>query len=329
MYKDKVMRKRLATGLVIFFAAVLLFAIWPYLSGIIGALLLSTIFMPVYKALYKKTRKKRLSAGLVVLIALAVVIVPIAIITPLLYREINNILLNQATLSTLINMLNERLALVDLGRYLPDISESIAGAVRWLSTSFIGSAADAIINIAIAFFTMFYIFVNANKLYDFAQRVIPFKREYNRELLSNFKNITNSTLISTVFIALFQGFLMGLTFYILGIRGAVLWGVVAFVLALFPIVGIPLVWVPASVILFAQGDLTSAVIIAIVGLILSNVDIFIRSWLQNKFGRIHPLVTLLGVIIGVPFFGILGIFFGPILISYFMLMLCMYKDEYL
>jgi len=130
-------------------------------------------------------------------------------------------------------------------------------------------------------------------------------------------------------IAVIQGGLITIAFLIFGIKGAFFWGFVSAVLSFFPIIGPIIVWVPASIIEFASNNVKAGVGILIFGIIISSIDNFIRPFLQKKIGRMHPLTTLIGIFIGVPLLGLIGIIIGPLIISYAILTLKMFKEEYI
>jgi predicted PurR-regulated permease PerM len=116
---------------------------------------------------------------------------------------------------------------------------------------------------------------------------------------------------------------------LLGVEGAFLWGFVAVFLSFLPAVGATLIWIPAVIIQLIQQDYFIAVGILVGGIILSSVDNLLRPAIQNKVGSIHPLESIIGVIIGLNLFGLLGIVIGPLLISYVVLMAKMFNEEYL
>ncbi|MBD3311818.1 MAG: AI-2E family transporter [Candidatus Magasanikbacteria bacterium] len=328
-YYNKKTSKIAASILILILSALLVYALHPFMEAFIGAIIFSIIFLPVYKKLSEKTKFKRPIALLVVIIAILAIIIPLSLLIPLLYNEINNFITSSPPLTDMLKVLNQRFSFINFDQVLPNLSQSAAQVAQWLFGSVLNSAASIIINLVIATFTMYYILLNHRRLKKIILEITPFQKKNKKKLIIKFKEVTFSTLISTIFIALFQGILMGIVLSVLGINGAVFWGLISFLLALFPVVGIPIVWIPAAIVLFVQQSYGGSVFLVVFGLVLSNVDIFIRSWLQNKFGRIHPLITLVGVIMGIPVFGVLGLFIGPLLLAYFVQMTSMYREEYL
>jgi predicted PurR-regulated permease PerM len=108
------------------------------------------------------------------------------------------------------------------------------------------------------------------------------------------------------------------------------WAVLTGIMSVVPVVGTTIVWVPLAVFLYAGGNHWQSATLLIYGsVIITNVDNVFRFVVQKKLGDTHPLITFFGVIIGLPLFGFVGIIFGPLLISYFILLLKIYRNEYL
>ena len=136
-------------------------------------------------------------------------------------------------------------------------------------------------------------------------------------------------MISNGAVALFQGSILTITFLIVKVQGAFLWGSIATLLAFVPVFGSTLVWIPATIVEFLLGDYTAGIAILFAGLFVSVVDSFLRPIIQKRVGEIHPFLSLMGIIIGVSLFGLIGIVIGPLLLSYFILTLEMFYKEYL
>ena len=136
-------------------------------------------------------------------------------------------------------------------------------------------------------------------------------------------------MISSGAVALFQGIILTITFLIVKIQGAFLWGSMATLLSFVPVFGSTLVWVPATIIQFLLKDYTAGIAILAAGIFVSLVDSFLRPMIQKKVGEIHPFLSLIGIIIGVSLFGLIGIVIGPLLLSYFILTLEMFSKEYI
>jgi len=111
------------------------------------------------------------------------------------------------------------------------------------------------------------------------------------------------------------------------VPGAVFWGFLAFLLTFIPFVGIPFVWIPITIVEYFQGNTDAAIGILAAGIVIAIIENG-RPLLQKRIGDIHPLISILGVIIGIVYFGVLGVLIGPLLLSYTILALGMFVEEY-
>ena len=135
-------------------------------------------------------------------------------------------------------------------------------------------------------------------------------------------------MLGQALVSLVQGILTGLTLWIFGVPDALFWGTVSFFLAFIPILGTPLVWGPAGLIQLSQGHTSQGIGLLVVGtVIIINVDNLLRIMLAKRMGDIHPLVTLAGIVLGVPIFGILGLVIGPLLLSYFIVLIHVFQRQ--
>lgn len=159
--------------------------------------------------------------------------------------------------------------------------------------------------------------------------MFPYKEEnaelFAKELISQ----TYSNVIGAPLLAIIQCVFAIAGFYFFGLNEPIFWGLICGVLSFIPFVGTALVWVPAGLVQLSVGESWQGIGLLIYGaVIITNVDNVFRFVLQKKFADVHPLVTVFGVIIGLNWFGLPGLIFGPILISYFLIMLKVYRLEY-
>jgi predicted PurR-regulated permease PerM len=124
--------------------------------------------------------------------------------------------------------------------------------------------------------------------------------------------------------------LLSIGFWATGLPNAALWGVAAVIFALVPLVGSALVWGPGAIALLLDHRPGAAILLALWGLIIiANVSHVILPIVSRRWGGVHPLVTFLGAIVGVPVFGLLGLLIGPLALSYFFELITMYREDYL
>ncbi|MFW6383194.1 MAG: AI-2E family transporter [Nanoarchaeota archaeon] len=332
----KNLRTGLAIGMVLLLGIFLVYAFWPYTNALFGALVLYVLFAPIYDWLVSKTKVKSLSAVIIIILTLVIVILPIFFITSLIVNEVedmvdraDDMIRDFETIEFIDQYLDPYLDDFSVEGFFRDLISELGDRLAGYLWLVIDKATFFIFNIIIMYFLLFYLLVSGKQVKKVAYEIIPFNNKNSGLLLKEFKKVTNSVVIATGLIALFQGFFLGLVFYIFGVTGAVLWGFIGFILSFLPVLGIPILWIPAGLIMLLIGEPVSGIGILIAGFFLSNVYNIIRVVIQKRIGRIHPLVTLVGVFIGIPVFGMLGIIIGPLLLSYFFLSLKMFKEEYI
>jgi predicted PurR-regulated permease PerM len=229
-----------------------------------------------------------------------------------------------------LQKINELAPALDLEQKASDIVTTIGGFISQLVLGTIQNLGNQLIGLIIMVFLLYYLFTTDDKtLKDMTSNIIPFSDSNKDKLIREMKNIIHSTIIATFFIAAVQGGLLAFTFYMLGIQGALLWGFVTLILSIMPVIGAPLVWVPAIIFKVIEGDFFAAGVIFIAGMVISNIDNFLRPYIQEKVGAIHPFVSLLGIFIGIYLFGLVGIVVGPLVLSSFLLMLRMFHEDYI
>ncbi|MDH3458942.1 MAG: AI-2E family transporter, partial [Gemmatimonadota bacterium] len=307
----------------------LLFALWPYVTGLIGGPVLYVVFRPLYTWL-RRWLKPAVAATLVVVAATLLIVVPGASVTGLVVNEAQQ-LAGGLIQSPLVGRLAElQIGEFEIGPRLVALGEN---AVQWIGQSvfdLVGTATKLALNMTIAMFALYFLLVGGDRAWVAVSPYIPFNAENSERLRKRFRDVTNSTLVGTGLIAVVQGVLVGGAFALAQLPNAFFWGVVTAVFAILPVVGSGLVWGPGAVALLLSGRYTAGIAIAAWGLIVvASIDNFIRPLVYNKWAKIHPIVTLVGALAGIRFFGILGLLIGPLALSYFFLLIQMYRTEYI
>lgn len=329
------LRNGLAIGMIVVLGLFLVFAFWPYINALFGALILYVLFSPVFRWINSKLRLPRLSALITIFLTIMIVIIPIILLSSFLVTKVQDITHRaERFVEDLqsIEFLDQYIDEIDLEKEVKSQIYQIANVLRGSIFTVLNKVTLFILNLLVMYFLLYYLLIRANDIKRFGFEIIPFSKKNSNLLMKEFSNITNSVIISTGAIALMQGFLLGvifLLFNVSGAAGALFWGIIGFFLSFLPVVGIPLLWIPAGLIKLFEGEPFLAAGVFVSGFILSNVDNFIRPAIQSRVGKIHPLITLIGVFIGIPFFGLMGLIVGPLLLSYFFLSLKMFKEEYI
>ncbi|SET04906.1 Predicted PurR-regulated permease PerM [Methanococcoides vulcani] len=337
MRKERSVKMVLALLCIIILAIVLSYALLPYINAFLGAFILYVIFKPVYCLLTERFKlRKDASALSVMMMSIILVLIPLYFLFVSIVGELEIVISSIATnisyvdITENINYLNEIAPDLNIQEKVVNIASTVGSYTSRYLLSALQNISGQIISLTIMFFLLYYLFTSTNTGFDNKLReFVPFNNRNTEILLRELKNVIQSTLIATLLIALLQGALIGLTFYAVGIQGATLWGAVTAILSFLPVVGAPLVWIPAAIIQFALKNYVAGIAILVMGIIISNIDNVLRPLIQKKVGAMHPFVSLLGIFVGIYLFGIIGIVVGPLLISTFLLVLKMFNEEYL
>lgn len=317
-------------SLIIFLGYLITKEMMPYLSGVLGAITLYTLFHKWMQHLLERGWKSWLAAMSILTTSLLIIVIPLGAIAMIFVSKINDVFKNKEEITKVIN--NSMQKIED---FIPfDISSGFdtGKMTGWISDYF-KNIANSSFNTAIAltlmFFLLYFMLVNHDKIRRYAMMYIPLSDRNIRTLAKESRGIVKSNAIGIPLVALIQGVIALIGYYIFGVPNPMLWFVVTFVGSMIPFVGTALGILPVSLILLSHGETFNGYGILIYGLVVvGSADNLFRMIVQNRLANLHPLITLIGVVIGVPLFGFIGLVFGPLVVSLFLLLLKMYKDEY-
>ena len=302
----------------------------PYATGVIGIPVLAVLFAPLHGWLVRQGAPAGFAALVVTILGAVLLIVPGILLAGMLINEAQ-----QVTQDVLKSPILERFQSLQV-RGIPIRPRLAEAGSRLISTigatafGLVGTATRLTLNLTIAFFGLYYVLKHPGDVWLDARPYIPFSPANTEKLGKRFKDVTVSTVVGTGVTAATQGVLLGLAFLVLGLPNALFWGVVTMALAILPVVGSGLVWGPAAIVLMMQGRVVPGVLLIVWGaIVVGGVDNVIRPLIYRRFSAIHPLITLIGAIAGVSYFGLLGLLIGPLALSYFFELIRMYREEYL
>ncbi|HWC75486.1 MAG TPA: AI-2E family transporter [Gemmatimonadales bacterium] len=321
-------RQRAAGTLVVALCLALAIGLLPYATGLLGIPVLYVALQPVHDWLARHV-PKRVAAALVVGLVILVLVVVGGFTAGLILREAQRIpgMLTDNPLVQRISTLT--VGGIDIGARLAELSSRV---VTWIGSNafgFLGTASRAAVNLIIACIGLYYLLLRPGETWEAFSANIPFSASNTERLRQRFRDVTKSTLIGTGLSALVHGALVGFGFRLAGLPNATLWGAVAVVASLVPVVSTALVWGPGAVALLLDHRPGAAVFLALWGLlVVGNVGYVLQPMVSRRWGHIHPLVTLLGAVVGVPYLGLLGLLIGPLAVSYCFELIGMYREEY-
>lgn len=186
-----------------------------------------------------------------------------------------------------------------------------------------------VVNFFLILMVIFFLLLDGERLVAYIIDLSPLPTDQERMLIGKFKQMAHAILIGNGLGGLIQGGLGGLLFWIFGFQSAFLWGVIMGLLAFIPIVGIGAVFIPTVIYLFVKGRIAAAIFFAVFYMVVSGgTEYLFKPRLVGKQVQIHPLLIFFAIIGGLKFFGILGIIYGPLVVTAFLTMADIYRVSY-
>lgn len=317
-------------GLLLILGGLLFVQAMPFLNGTLGAITLYILLRRtnIYLA-------NRLSPGLapwILTIAVAVfVVLPFSAAIWYIIELINNLDFD-------INVVMKRFA--DTIKYLESttkldlVSEkSIAFAtakVTAFMNSLVAGINDAAINLFTALLILFFLLAGGIRMERGIARCLPFNDRNKTIVINKVSTIVKSNAIGIPLLAMIQGTVAAVGYYICGVNNPIEFGVLTGFASMIPIVGSMLVWIPLAIVQYFEQGMLPAIYISLYGIVvISQSDNVLRMIVQKRMADTHPLVTIFGVIAGLPLFGFMGLIFGPLLVAMFLLFLEMFIKQYI
>jgi predicted PurR-regulated permease PerM len=302
-----------------------------FIPALLGSYTLYVVLRRYYLILTGKYKwKKGATAAFLMLLSFLIILLPIMMLINMMSTKVAYAISHSGEVLKRIQILVQGYE-KQLGfEILTDAN--IEKATNWAATrlpAVLSATVNTLATVAMMYFVLYFMLINSRRMETGVYNWMPVKEENVTLIRKDLNNMVVSNAIGIPVIALLQG-LVGLVGYvIIGVDEPLFWFVITAITALLPVVGAALGYVPLSLLLFANGETMKGVIVLIYGFaIIGLVDNVFRFWFNKKFGDIHPLITVFGVIIGVSVFGFIGIIFGPILISLFLLLVKIYSSEY-
>ncbi|PPK86453.1 putative PurR-regulated permease PerM [Neolewinella xylanilytica] len=320
--------------------------IGPFILTVFWGAVLAVIFFPVYRRIRITFRGRDALAGAITtLLVVLFVIVPFTLLAIALVNQAislyENVQTGDMNTTVILDYIDTQLpsvsdALSDFGVSTADLrtrlNTTVAQVSQFLATwaiGFGGSILNIIIQFTLVIYLLYFFLVDGWNIQRTLVRTIPMGDNRERALFERFALVARATLKGTLIVAFVQGAIGGIMFAILGIPAALLWGVFMMLLALLPVGGSAIVWVPAAIIMFIQGNIASGIIIVVVGsLIIGLVDNLLRPLLVGRDTHMPDWVVLISTLGGIAMFGLTGFVIGPTLAALFITVWSMLGQDY-
>ncbi|PIN73637.1 hypothetical protein COV20_05430 [Candidatus Woesearchaeota archaeon CG10_big_fil_rev_8_21_14_0_10_45_16] len=338
-------KKWIFVVLFVILLALATFVIRSYLGAIVIGALITYFIYPVYLKLKRWVRYPLLAQiilaiGSIILLALllTVIIVPLASQTQTLYKASEPFLLKLSDESSAcvqpgslqcraFQQLQQLVSGTDFRQKSKEILQKASSFFFESVSGLISSAVSLLIFFAILVYSIFYFLGNGEEIKKNIFELIPLQERHKNQIFQRLKDTINAVIGGNISTALLQGLTGGLIFFILGIPSPFFWGLMMAILAFIPAVGPAVIWLPAVVILFVQGNiLQSVILIVYCVLVLGSIDAFLKPKLIGDKIKMSSFWILLGVIGGLQVFGLLGFFLGPLILALLSSFIQMYRE---
>ncbi|MFT5985356.1 MAG: putative PurR-regulated permease PerM [Planctomycetota bacterium] len=317
--------------LIILFIGVLIFKeMLPYLSGVLGSITIYVLMRPWMARLVKRGWNPDLAAGALMLFSFLGILLPVAGIALMLGDKIGEAVSNSERVTRAfkeqVGEWEDRLGM-DLQSQI-DV-ESITSWVAENLEGLAGGTFNIFIAIGLMYFMLYYMLTNRRALKESLFEYIPIDRSNLKTIGKEVQHMVRSNALGIPMVAVAQGIIALIGFLIFGIEDPFFWFVIVTVGSMIPFIGTLIGILPVFILTLSAGNDLQAWGILIYGLVVvGTTDNIIRLYVLKKLDNVHPLITLIGVIVGVPLFGFIGLIFGPLLISLFIVVVRIYRKEY-
>ncbi len=310
----------------------------PFFGAILWGVVAAIIFVPLNRLLLRKLPQRRsLAALLTLLIIIALVIIPAIILASFLFEEAAAIYAKiqsgqvdfgryfEQVFSQLPDWASKLLArfgLTDFDAVRTRISSGLAASFQTLAAQAFNigqSAFGFIVALGVMLYLTFFLLRDGDTLAARVDNAIPLRAEQRRVLIKKFVTVTRATIKGSLVVAILQGAIGGITFSLLGIHGALLWGVLMGFFSLVPAVGTGLIWVPVAIYLLATGAIWQGIVLILCGVfIIGMVDNVLRPVLVGRDVRMPDYLVLISTLGGLEIFGFSGFIIGPVIAALFL-----------
>jgi len=325
------LRQILLVGLILFLTIVFVDQLYIFLPGLLGG---TTLYILTRKGYQTLTQQKKWNKGFTALLfilgSIVIIAIPVYFSIIMVSPKINSLLNNQQEVMQGLQIFSDKIeASIGIKLFTDKNTQSIAAKISSFIPGLLNSTANVLTNLLMMFFLLYYLLVNGPAIEKYLNKIIPLKSENVDKLASETILMIRANAIGIPIICLVQGVFAAIGYLIFGIKDWGMWGFVTGVFAFFPLVGTMIIWVPLVIYLFSTGHNYTATWLTLYSIIVTgNVDYITRLGLLKKIGNVHPMITVLGVIVGLKLFGFMGLIFGPLLISYFIILIKIYINEF-
>jgi predicted PurR-regulated permease PerM len=317
--------------IIVVFGLFLAFSLKEYFPAFLGSLLFYVLFKGWMELLVRKRKwKKGRAAILIIVVSFFIVFLPITFFVTMVYNKVIPIASNPTAILPYVNQMDSTFQeKFGIQIVTPKNIEALQAAGTKIASGALNQGLAFFSSIVMLYFFLYFMLINFNRMEASMILSLPFKKSKIKMFGEELKAQTFSNAIGIPLIALAQGLLAYIIYLICGVPESGFWAILTGFASVIPIVGTAIIWIPVCVYLFATGHNWQGVAVLVWSvLIMGSMDNVIRFLLAKRMADVHPVVTVLGIILGLEYLGITGLIFGPLIISYFLILLKIYYADY-
>ena len=324
----------------------------PFLTAILAGIIFSYIFYPLYLRIYKKIANKNVASLITSSLVILMIILTLFFLLNIVSKEAYTtyLLSRQKVVSgqfisecqpadksvcKTLNYFADKANDPRVKYYFDTTVKGVTTKITESISNILFSIPIFLLDIFIILFVMFFLLKDGEVFVDKVERIMPLKGEYREHVFKKLNDMAYAVIYGSIIIAIIQGTLAGLGFFIFGLPSPLLWGTVMMFASLIPYIGSSIVWFPASLILIFEGYINLETNLIIKGILLIIYGIFVVGTIDNILkpkiigskGGLHPVLVLLGVVGGLKFLGFVGVIVGPIILAMLVTFINIYEEE--
>ena len=323
---------------------------WTYISAIVLALLIVSVLYPMYLLINKLFKGRESFASLfMVFFVLLILILPVGWFVSTLSNEAFDFY-SRASSAVSLKKIQESLESDSIWakrirkagkmtgmEFTPEKVEKLAASIGKNVGFFLyrqtSSIATNLLSFLVHFFLMmlllYYFFRDGVRLKDYVTHLLPVPKEQLEKVLNKFQEMGRAIIVGNGFAGIVQGVLGGFGFYLFGLHSPFLWGTIIAFMAFLPIIGASVVFVPAAAIIFIQGKIGLGIGFLAYNVFYSSImEYLVKPRVIGEGMQMNSVLVFIGIIGGIKLFGILGINYGPLIITIFLTLAEIYRLEY-
>ena len=329
--EPKIIRQVFVLLLIILTGSLIFREIVPYLTGVLGAITFYILLKNLMtKMVSQYNWRPAWAAALLMIGSFVVILIPLIGFGLMLANKISDAARNsEKVINAVKNLIGDLETSTGLDINSQIDTQAVTTFLSERLQNMAGNTFNLIIAISIMYFMLYFMLINRDKLKQSLCNYIPMSARNIDEIGREVQSMVKSNAIGIPLVALAQGIIALIGFLIFGVEDALFWFAITTFGSLIPIIGISVGIIPVFLIALSHGNSFQAWGILIYGtLIAGTTDNLFRLYILKKIDNVHPLITLIGVVVGIPLFGFMGVIFGPLLVSVLMALIKIYKAEY-